>query len=83
MKLFEYDTKQEAQAALDTVSAAQDFSIKRRGKTKHRDNSEIDTNKPYTVLIETDNGWGFVADDFTKSIIDRQPIDWTPQTLKW
>lgn len=80
MKLFEYDTKEQAQTALDQVNAAQDFTIKKRGKTKHIDNAKINTNKPYTVLIETDNGWGFVADDFTRSVISgKSEIEFTPK----
>lgn len=78
MKIFEYPTQAEAQAALNQVNAAQSTTIKQIGNPQHAPISEIDTSKPYTLLIETPNGWGFIADEFTRSVIDRAEVDYTP-----
>lgn len=73
---FEFDTDTEAESKLSEINSAQDFNLKKRGKSQHIDTAKINTSKPYCSVIEREGKYYIIANSFTSQFItDRQPVE--------
>lgn len=76
MTHFEFETIGEAESKLNEINSAQNFNVKKRGKSQHIDTAKINTSKPYCTIIEREGKHYIIADSFTSQFItDRQPVE--------